>query len=243
MYVERVRFYGKILWKETTLEYFYTTTYKAVNMKNIFHLIAIICVLHYTSVEAQVRMEFNAALNNTPFRVAFGDTLNYNVFIINDDSSTYSGNLFAGFLGSNSGGADSVFVGTFQIPPNNTITATISILVQPQAFKTGPEVVVVWPIFDGGKGEQLADFIFVSDNLLSVENYTILNPTIKNNIISTDKTALKRVRILALTGQTIFESEPNHFSMQLPKLTPSLYLIEYTTSDNRTSVMKHFPAP
>lgn len=185
-------------------------------------------------------MEFNASLNNTPFRVAYGDSITYNVLIINPDSGVFSGNVYAGFTGSNSGTAGNTFIGTFQIPFGDTVFATIPIEVTPANFKVGPEVVVVWPIFNGNDGTQLADFIFVKETVSAIDEFynETQKITIRNNAVYTDDLQLKQVRIFDLSGRLISDFKPEQSSFPLPQLARSIYVIQCITKDNRNLVIK-----
>ena len=191
-------------------------------------------------MQAQLRMEFNAALNNTPFRVTYGDSITYNVLIINPDSGVFSGNVYAGFTGSNSGNPGNAFLGTFQVPPGDTAYTSISIEVTPSNFKVGPEVVVVWPIFNGSDGTQLADFIFVKENISAVDDFNneIQKIAIISNTVYTDDLQLKQVRIFDLSGRIVSDFKPEQSSFPLPPLARSLYVMQCITNDNRNLVIK-----
>ena len=190
--------------------------------------------------QAQLRMEFNAALNNTPFRVSYGDSISYNVLIINLDSGVFSGNVSAGFTGSNSGNPGNAFLGSFQIQFGDTAFTSISIEVTPANFKVGPEVVVVWPIFNGNDGTQLADFIFVKENISSIDDFYSEQQkiTIQNNTVYTDDLQLKQVRIFDLSGRIVSDFKPEQSSFPLPPLARSLYVMQCITNDNRNLVVK-----
>jgi hypothetical protein len=185
-------------------------------------------------------MEFNAPLNNTPFRVAYGDSITYNVLIINPDSGIFSGNVYAGFTGSNSGTPANAFIGTFQIPFGDTVETSISIEVTPANFKIGPEVVVVWPIFNGNDGTQLADFIFVKENISAIDEFDklIQKIAIVNNTVYTDDLSLKQVRIFDLSGRIVSDFKPEQSSFPLPPLARSLYVMQCITNDNKNLVVK-----
>lgn len=220
-----------------SLCYYYEIIPFAMKKYLLFALLFICCMF---SLKAQLRMEFNTTLNNTPFRVAYGDSVTYRVFIINQDSITLAGDLYAGFTGINSGTPGNAFLGSFQIAPGDTAHTSISIEVTPAYFKVGPEVVVVWPIFDGFNGTQLADFILVRDNTSAINDFDseIQKIVIRNGNVYIDDLQLKQVRIFDLSGRIVSDFAPEQSSFPLPPLARSIYVLQCITTDNKNIVVK-----
>jgi hypothetical protein len=211
-------------------------------MKRIFllHIFSFSILLVWGQVNLQLSL--NPATSTPPFRVNYGDTLTYNLEIINNDSVAFSGNVFVGFKGSNNLTYDSISLGILQIAPNGFEQRSISIDVQPQYFKTGPEVVVVWPIFDGKNGNEVADFIYVKSLLNGVEDE--LNPTkdyfIYQDVLSCSQCSLafKRVRIFDLNGRVVFNQAFPTIPFELPVSNAGLYLMQLEALDGSTSIIK-----
>ncbi len=197
-----------------------------------------ICALHSS---AQLLMQFNAARNATPFRVSYGDALVYEVIIINGDSSnSFSGNVYAGFLGSKSVAYDSVLIGSFSLGASDTVEAVISIDVVPEYFKEGPEVVVVWPIFNGEAGYQLADFVFIRGNLSSVsDGAEDAHFFIANSRFYWDGLSVEQVKIFAMNGQLVFQALQPAESFPVPDLPKGIYIVGVLTASNRLLTSKH----
>ncbi|MBX2910003.1 MAG: T9SS type A sorting domain-containing protein [Chitinophagales bacterium] len=211
-------------------------------MRKFLHILFILSASLVAQSQTSIDLSINPLVTQPPFRVSYGDTISYATEITNQDSITFSGTLFIAFKGSNSTSYDSLNLGTVQIPPAGSIQRTISIDVQPQYFKPGPEVVVVWPIFSGTAGNQVADFIFVKDNLSNIEdnslsetNYFVWNNNLKTN---TDNNLLKQVRIFNLSGQEIFNTQNKNTPIALPILNAGLYFIQIEKLNGEFSTIK-----
>lgn len=206
----------------------------------LIHIFSFSILLVWGQVNLQLSL--NPATSTPPFRVNYGDTLTYDLEIINTDSVAFSGNVFVGFRGSNNVTYDSISLGVLQIAPNGFEQRSISIDVQPQYFKTGPEVVVVWPIFDGKNGNEVADFIYVKNLLNGVVDE--LNSTgdyfVYHNIIGCRQCsfAFKRVRIFDLNGNVVVTQEFPAIPFELPVYNAGLYLVQLEANDGSTSIIK-----
>jgi hypothetical protein len=163
------------------------------------------------------------------------------VSLINEDTFAYSGLLYAGFGSGDGLVKDSVFIGNVQIGGSDTVPFTIQIPVTPQYFKSGPEVVVVWPIIGVDKGRDFIDFIFV-DDVLGVNEINALSvPAVEGGLLSFRdyaKNEPKHVRIMNSLGGLIYESVEQANELQLPVLSKGIYFVEVSSRDYKTSVLK-----
>lgn len=211
-------------------------------MRKFLYYLFILSFAFTTQAQTQIDLSIDPLTLQPPFRVSYGDTISYATEITNKDSNTVSGTLFIAFKGSNSVTYDSLNLGVVQIPPFGTIQRSISIDVQPQFFKPGPEVVVVWPIFSGNAGNQVADFIFVKDNLSNISNITSAqtNYFVWQNTLNSKSniSTLKQVRIFDISGQSLFNTQSENFPIELPKLNTGIYFIQIENITGEIEIVK-----
>lgn len=213
-----------------------------VAMRKLLLIYIFFIVYSFAFGQANLQLSLNPATPNPPFRVFYGDTLVYDLEISNLDSIPFSGNVFVGFKGSNNNGYDSILLGALQIAPNSFVQRSIAIDVLPQYFKTGPEVVVVWPIFDGRSGSQVADFIYVKNHLNDIDQELVMAKDyfVLRHFLSCNRCEIsfKRVRIFDLTGSVLFTQELPSFPLELPLKNAGLYFIQLEAVDGITSTIR-----
>jgi hypothetical protein len=189
-----------------------------------------------------LKFVINPDAASPPLRYIYGDSLSYEVSLINTDTTLYSGILYAGFRPGDGSNEDSVALGNIQIAGSDTLPFTIKIPVKPQYFKTGPEVVVVWPIIAGSKGNDFIDFIFIDQVLGGIDGLSnIAEPLVKGDRINFGvygENELKQVRIMDISGAMVYESAENTNEMILPVLAKGMYFAEVSSRGNKTTILR-----
>lgn len=211
-------------------------------MNRISHLLLLLLIALLGNAQSNLQLSFNSTLGRSPFRVSYGDSLVYTIEISNVDTAEFSGNVFVAFKGSNMLDYDSISLGVLQIQAYKTVQQTIVIDVKPEYFKTGPEVVVVWPIFDNQQGNEVADFIFVKDIGSSIAEIKLNNYHyyITQNYLNCSNcdSGFKQVRIFNIAGNTIYTLSKQYFPTHLPINAAGVYFIQIDNADGTSQVLK-----
>ena len=189
------------------------------------------------------------------YNVDTGTSFSFNVWIINEDSSVaYTGPL--GFAYS----IDSVdyfnpnILSGFEfnvaheiILPHDTLTRNIIAHVsQPKFYKTGPSVVVIWPITTGdatvGNSLQFTFNISIPTGIEQVGRDQLRLFTTNNLLwlIHGNEIQLHRLKIFNITGQQILERADPSDNVPLPDMDTGIYLAEITYNDNQRKTFRFY---
>ncbi|MFN8292415.1 MAG: hypothetical protein U0T72_01750 [Chitinophagales bacterium] len=197
-------------------------------------------MLLYAQVNLQISID--PLTSQPPFRVKYGDSISYSIEVLNTDSVVFAGSTYIGFKGSNTVNYDSVSLGILQIAPGSSVQKVIQIDVKPAYFKTGPEVVVVWPIFDGKAGNEVADFILVKDVVNGMSDVEeVQHPYfISSNILQCMEciSAVKRVRIFDLAGRIASTINYPAIPLGLEYVTKGMYIVQVEDEQGKYQVLK-----
>ncbi|MDW8273998.1 MAG: hypothetical protein RMJ53_07210 [Chitinophagales bacterium] len=216
-----------------------------VARKARYHLIVLLFITFFEALaNVELQMSFDpAGFQQAPFRVNYGDTLTYAVTIKNIGTASYNGSIKVLYTGTLSSIPDTIFLGQFQFNIGDSVSLIISIPVTNKHFKTGPEVVVVWPLFDGGSGNQIADFIFVNSST-SISEYSYDN---NRYYIRYGKLFCKsfispfvRVRIFDFSGRLISDDFTDTFPYILPLFNHPYFLLVDDTESRRRQILRVF---
>lgn len=188
--------------------------------------------------------------------VGFPDTAHVNQqynfsFIItnNSPSNSYSGEVYIAYTTDNSSPGDSAFFGvnqtgnlapfdTFTIPVNNF---TFNPNVQPQ-FRTGDNVVVVWPKYGGVSGDSIYINLFIPDPAgIDDKTWALNSNSIRISELGEDmlgitlisqETIIEQVRIYNLSGQLLLDKKQSSV-LNLAGIPTGIYIIEVNSNGEK----------
>ena len=177
-------------------------------------------------------------LNDT---VPLGSNLNFNVEVNYSDTTPFTGTIYLMCGVDSSGGLLSIDTVGFTNVNNITSNDSVSIflndtVLQQNGYRTGGNIVVVWPIADGLLTlDTFTTIIYVTPTSTSVNENKVLhnqfsiypNPTqnfitIKN---SSPNNTVKHVRIYAINGTLLYQYS-NNLKIDISRLTNGSYLLE-----------------
>jgi hypothetical protein len=130
--------------------------------------------------------------------------------------------------------------------PQEEIPALFTVKVDAQFFKTGPDIIVIWPITTHPQKDTLRIPILIREPLgfegLLTKN-TFLSVSGNQLLIHTDlntNNTLKQVRIFDLSGQLILQqgNEEKNTSIGIDELPRGMFICELLYSNNKRNVMK-----
>lgn len=179
-------------------------------------------------------------LNIYPDTLTLNDNYTHQVTIMNYDGASFTGNIYLMAAIDTNGTlfsidtVGSVFVSGFGFGDTVSIFYNETYNI-PNGYKTGDNIVVVWPISDAGTTRDTLRKNIHLDNPISVNSYADLDdgiliyPNPVHDIIYFEekviKNRIKQVRILNMNGQVVL-TQPSTKSMNIAFLPQGIYFIE-----------------
>jgi hypothetical protein len=221
-------------------------------MKALKLILIILAFLIGLSAFSQARLQLNViTVSDTSPKI--GDVVTVFANLQNIDSSqTFSGVVTFGaannsqiFTGANILSSPPYSGTQIQLLPKEKIPALFDIEIDQQYFKVGPDIIVIWPIFQ----HPANDSIFIPINIqlptgigeVAANKWTC---TAHNDVlqirVARSTRLLKQVRIFATNGTVIVtqESTENSLDITTQALSQGLYLCELLFQNGERKVLK-----
>jgi hypothetical protein len=187
--------------------------------------------------------------------LGFDDTLFIQAEIINYDTGTYNAPISFGYkINGVQNVSTSIFNASVsgqlvKIGPQDSVPVTIVVVVTPDYFEIGPDILVVWPIaFTDGTNNYTEQSIFVTDPPTGIQNLGppggllrafYFNQSVYLNITDPD-IILNQVRIFDVEGKQVFCTVEYNLTTKIPFANESagIYFIEVRYNSDERKVMK-----
>ena len=186
--------------------------------------------------------------------LGFDDTLNITAEIINYDTAVYYAPVDFGYKIN---GVQNVSASIFNasvsgqlvsIQPHDSVPVSIKVVVTPDYFEVGPDILVVWPIaFTGGNPNNVIEQqIYIPDpsgiNNIAIQDEQLSVYYAEQNIYISARKAniyLNQVRVFNLAGEEIINrSETNLETIPFSNESAGIYFIEVRFNDEQRKVFK-----
>ncbi|HLP19323.1 MAG TPA: hypothetical protein VK174_03445 [Chitinophagales bacterium] len=228
-------------------------------VRNLLLFILCACSANILHAQTALRIEMHS---NSPdgTTIEMGDTFSFAIRIINVDTGTYSGNIslaykiiddvdsltYIGTTGSLDSSGLNFYDGPDNIPPGDTSYRSIYGRVNTPKFKTGPSVVVIWPIAtnNGYAINNMSFSIDIVDPLnisrLTGGNIRVYTGNGNMQIERDGEINIKRVRIYDILGRQLLDVPNPANSMPLPGSGPGIYVAEIIYNNNQRQTFRFY---
>lgn len=217
-------------------------------------VIASCLLLHSAFAQTPLHIEF-AAGPTPPVSIDSGQIFSFNVKVRNDSSSVLRAAIEFGYYindslyigsDSSSGFGYTSFIDT--IASGDTTIRTIFANVRGPAFKTGPSVVVIWPIATGNVQTYAKDSLYFN---LAVTQPSSINDIEDNDVrlwlinkelwlVLRSGVIVSRVRIFDVQGKLIKEDLSPSNPIPMPSSSTGIYVAEVTYNQNRKKAFRFY---
>lgn len=205
--------------------------------------ILIIGLLFTFGTQAQILRVTNVFANGItgfPDTIYAGQFYNYTVVVTNFDTATYvnNGTFTINWLADSTFGSFVIYQDTsvFTIAGNDSVSFQVADTFPQNAFKTGNNVVVVWPSLISGTSAFIAD-TFQLDSVYFVKttgindlsiNRLSVNPNPFHSFISIAnmQPSARELLVYDVSGYLVYKTIPSGQIYDLSFLKPGLYLLE-----------------
>lgn len=225
-------------------------------MKKIIKLI-ILCVIfmQYSGIKAQ---QFDISVESImgfPSQAHYNQSYNFIVFLHNIGNTDYQGSLYIAFHTDSSnvidtGSFDSAV--TVNIPMGSFDSVNVSgFYFDPQTFKLGGNVVVVWPVSSNGSQIMVTDSFYTVVEILGYAGISdIYQSYVNNNIYPVPaceelflpqniaENSIEHVRIIDVLGRTKILLKHSSKSVSVTELDNGFYFLEVKEKNNQIKIFK-----
>ncbi|HLP51715.1 MAG TPA: T9SS type A sorting domain-containing protein [Chitinophagales bacterium] len=228
-------------------------------VRNLLLFIVCTCCANILHAQTALRIEIHS---NSPdgTTIEMGDTFSFAIRIINVDTGNYTGIVslaysiddgqdsltYMGSTGTSDSSGLYFFEGNTSIPSGDTIIRSISGTVGPPRFKTGPSVVVIWPIAtnNGYAINNMSFSIDIVDPLnigrLAQGRIRVYTGNGNMQIERDEEIAIKRVRIYDILGRQLLDAPNPANSIPLPVSGPGIYVAEIIYNNNQRQTFRFY---
>ncbi|MES2621412.1 MAG: T9SS type A sorting domain-containing protein [Bacteroidota bacterium] len=219
-------------------------------IRTLFVLLA--CLLVHSGFSQNALRIQLADTSTIPPSADTATTFSFYVWVINDSAFEYTGQIGFGYkidttvyTTSNTTSGFGYTTSTDTIPPFDTIAKSITGYVRLPAFKTGPSVVVIWPIANGAVATDSLTFNILIGRPQGIEETDTerLQLWVMNSLLHIKRDAeiqLKQVRIYDLLGKEILNRQNPADNIPLPQTAKGIYLAEVIYNDNQRKLFRFY---
>jgi hypothetical protein len=223
-------------------------------IKAFFILIS--CLSLHTGF-CQIALHIELSGTPPPSSIDSGQTFSFDVSVRNDSAATFRGRIGFGYSidGAQYIAFDSTLSGfsyvssiADSIRSGDSIIKTITGHVVGPAFKTGPSVVVIWPIAVSGAPVYAEDSLnFTITITLATSIDGIDDDRIKLWLINdklwfqlAPEISISRVRMFDILGNEILDKPNPLNNITLPEMNKGVYMAEITYNNNQRKVFRFY---
>jgi|GEM_PF-4606156 len=218
-------------------------------VRNILALFIFTLLLNQANAQ-QVRLVSQVTF--PPTINALGQSDTFGIAIINADTIDFNGNLVFNYtingtlytVSNDTSGIGFDSINSLFLAAGDSIHRTLSVHATTPKFQTGPSVVVIWPIVPFNDTAVIVrDSAKFTINIISNGINELANGKLYYNnrqiwLQNNSEIYLNRVRIIDITGRTVFSADAYNNRLPIPDMPAGIYVAEAVLSNNYTARLK-----
>lgn len=217
----------------------------------------ILCVIftQYSGIKAQQPDISVESIMNFPAQAHYNQSYNFIVILHNNGNTDYQGSLYIAFHTDSSNAIDTGSFGdtaTVDIPLGSFDSVNVGgFTFDPQTFKLGGNVVVVWPVSNNGSQIMVTDSFYTMVEILGYAGISdITQFDVNNNIFpvpasdvlflpqNITKNSIEHVRIIDMLGRIKVLLRQYPKSVSVAELDNGFYFLEVKEKNDQIRIFK-----